>query len=133
MMARQLEGNGIPVLLTVLVDRVPKIGEGDERIPANVAQAVNFYQSNGLLHGRNAIRAVDPASTRILGNYQFDYKTTHVACNEYPWYARAFMGPHIEIENDPRVWNQVESLITSTITSNLPPNKNPTIAALAEH
>lgn len=127
MMARQLEASGIPVLLTVLVDRVPKLGEGDERIPANVAQAVNFYQSNGLLHGNSTIRAADPASTQILGNYQFDYKTTHVACNEYPWYARAFMGPHIEIENDPRVWNQVESLISSQI------EKNPAIATLTTH
>ncbi len=130
-MARQLQSDGIPVLLTILVDRVSKIGDGDPRIPANVAQAVNFYQLNGLLHGRRTIRAADPASTQIIGNYQFDYKDTRVACDEYPWYARLFMGPHIEIENDPRVWNQVESLIraklpqgeattTATLTSPLP-------------
>jgi hypothetical protein len=25
------------------------------------------------------------------------------------------MGPHIEIENDPRVWNQVEALISAKL------------------
>jgi hypothetical protein len=127
-MAWQLESDGIPVLLTVLVDRVSRIEEGDPRIPGNVAQAVNFYQLNGLLHGRPTIRAVDPASTQIIGNYQFDYKSAHVACDEFPWYARAFMGPHIEIENDPRVWNQVESLIRSK----LPPENTPTTVSLVE-
>jgi hypothetical protein len=125
-MARQLEDDKIPVLLTILVDRVSKIGAGDPRIPANVAQAVNFYQMDGLLHGRPTIRAVDPANTHILGNYRFDYKDTHVSCDQYPWYARLFMGPHIEIENDPRVWNQVESLILAK----LPPEKMSTTATL---
>jgi hypothetical protein len=122
-MARQLQTAGIPVLLAILVDRVSKIGAGDPRIPANVAQAVNFYQLDGLLHGRDTIRAADPASTEILGNYRFDYRDNHVSCDQYPWYARLFMGPHIEIENDPRVWDQVESLIRAK----LPPGK--TIAA----
>lgn len=126
-MARQLQSDGIPVLLTILVDRVSKIGDGDPRIPANVAQAVNFYQLNGLLHGRRTIRAADPASTQIIGNYQFDYKDTHVSCDEYPWYARLFMGPHIEIENDPRVWDQVESLIRAK----LPQGEATTTATLA--
>lgn len=125
-MAHELQDDKIPVLLTILVDRVPKIGEGDPRIPSNVAQAVNFYQLDGLLHGRPTIRAVDPAKTQILGNYQLDYKETHVACEKYPWYARLFMEPHIEIENDPRVWNQVEALISAK----LPPEKTTTTAAL---
>jgi hypothetical protein len=123
-MARKLQADGIPVLLTVLVDRVSKIGEGDERIPSNVAQAVNFYQLNGLLHGWRTIRAADPASTQILGNYQFDYKDTHIDCDQYPWYARLFMGPHIEIENDPRVWNKIEAIIDTK----LPPQKTTTTA-----
>lgn len=123
-MARQLQDDKIPVLLTILVDRVSKIGEGDPRIPANVAQAVNFYQLNGLLHGRPTIRAVNPAKTQILGNYQLNYENTHVACDKYPWYARLFMGPHIEIENDPRVWNRVEALISAK----LPPEEATTAA-----
>jgi hypothetical protein len=125
-MAHQLQDDKIPVLLTILVDRVSKIGEGDPRIPANVAQAVNFYQLNGLLHGRPSIRAADPAKTQILGNYQLDYDKTHVSCDQYPWYARLFMGPHIEIENDPHVWNQVESLINAK----LPPEEAATTASL---
>ncbi|MDW5266805.1 MULTISPECIES: hypothetical protein [Acidobacteriaceae] len=127
-MARQLQDNKIPVLLTILVDRVSKIGEGDPRIPTNVAEAVNFYQLDGLLHGRPTIRAVDPASTQILGNYQLDYKDTHVSCDKYPWYARLFMGPHIEIENDPRVWDQVEALISAK----LPPEETTTATLLEQ-
>jgi hypothetical protein len=125
-MAHQLQDDKIPVLLTILVDRVSKIGAGDPRIPANVAQAVNFYQLNGLLHGRPTIRAADSARTQILGNYQLDYDKTHVSCDKYPWYARLFMGPHIEIENDPRVWNRVESLISAK----LPPEEAATTASL---
>ncbi|WP_348266798.1 hypothetical protein P8936_12840 [Edaphobacter paludis] len=125
-MARQLQDDKIPVLLAILVDRVSKIGEGDPRIPANVAQAVNFYQLDGLLHGRPIIRAVDPTKTQIIGNYQLNYKDTHVSCDKYPWYARLFMGPHIEIENDPRVWNQVEALISAK----LPPEVASTTATI---
>ena len=125
-MAHQLQDDKIPVLLTILVDRVSKIGQGDPRIPANVAEAVNFYQLNGLLHGRPTIRAADPARTQILGNYQLNYDKTHVSCDKYPWYARLFMGPHIEIENDPRVWNRVEALISAK----LPPEETSTTAAL---
>lgn len=127
-MARQLQSDNIPVLLTILVDRVLKFGAGDPRIPANVAEAVNFYQLDGFLHGRPTIRATDPSRTQILGNYQVDYKEKHVSCDQYPWFARLFMGPHIEIENDPRVWNQVESLIDAK----LPPQKTTTAAALVK-
>jgi len=114
-LARALGKEGIPVLLTVQVDSVAKSGEDDGLIPANVAQAINFYQSDGLLHGRPLIRANDPSRTRILGNFQLDYKTNKVDCSAYPWYARLFMKPHIEIESDPRVWRQVESLIRSEL------------------
>ncbi|HWW98307.1 MAG TPA: hypothetical protein VNY74_11430 [Edaphobacter sp.] len=114
-MARQLERDGVPVLLLVQVDGVPKLGEDDAVIPANVAQAVNFYQLDGLLHGRRRIRAADPAATTILGNFRLTYKDTGVACPGYPWYTRAFTKPHIEIENDPRVWNKVEALILSNL------------------
>jgi len=114
-LARTLGKDGIPVLLTIQVDSVKKFGENDRLIPANVAQAVNFFQLDGLLHGRRKIQASDRLRTQILGNFQFDYKTRHVNCDGYPWYAQLFMKPHIEIESDPRVWNQVESLIQSKI------------------
>jgi hypothetical protein len=116
-LARTLGKDGIPVLLTIQVDSVSKLGEDDRWIPANVGQAVNFYQANGLLHGRREILAADRSRTEILGNYRFDYKTKYVSCNGFPWYAQMFMSPHIEIECDPSVWNQVESLIRSKLPS----------------
>jgi hypothetical protein len=114
-LARALGKNGIPVLLTIQVDSVKKFGENDSLIPANVAQAVNFYQLDGFLHGRNQIQASDRQRTQILGNFKFDYKTHPVNCSGFPWFAQLFMKPHIEIESDPRVWNQVESLIRAKI------------------
>ncbi len=114
-LARALGKDGIPVLLTIQVDSVKKFGENDRFIPANVAQAVNFFQLNGFLHGQRRIQASDRERTQILGNFQFDYKTQSVNCDGFPWFAQLFMKPHIEIESDPRVWNQVESLIRSKI------------------
>jgi hypothetical protein len=119
-LARSLAREGIPVLLTVQVDSVQKPGEDDASIPGNVAQAVNFYQSAGLIHGRSKIRADDASRTRILGNFRFDYKSNPLACEGYPWFARVFMKPHIEIESDPAVWQRVETLILSTL--NLSPS-----------
>jgi len=114
-LANQLNRDGVPVLLTIQVDSVAKSGEDDSVIPANVAQAINFYQSDGLLHGRPAIRAADPQSTQILGNFRQDYAAKPIRCDAYPWWDRIFMKSHIEIECDPRVWNQVESLIRSKL------------------
>ena len=47
------------MLLTIQVDSISKRGENDALIPANVAEAINFYQPNGLLHGQAQIRAAD--------------------------------------------------------------------------
>jgi len=116
-LARTLEKNGIPVLLTLQVDSVSRPGGNDTTIPANVAQAANFYQSNGFLRGHHDIRAADAARTRIIGNFRFDYEKSPLNCKEYPWYDRIFVKPHTQIECDPTVWNQVETLIRA----NLPP------------
>jgi hypothetical protein len=115
-LARELEKEGIPVLLTVQVDSVTKPGQNDKVIPANVAEAANFYQLDGLLHGESQIRAADPARTHIIGNFRSDYKAHPIDCKQYPWYDRLFMKPHTEIECDPRVWTRVESLIRSRLT-----------------
>ncbi|MGB8476633.1 MAG: hypothetical protein WCE61_21325 [Candidatus Acidiferrum sp.] len=115
-LARQLGKDGIPVLLTIQVDSVSKLGENDSVIPANVAQAVNFYQLDGFLHGLPKIHAANPTRTRILGNFRFDYKSKPLTCGQYPWWDRAFMKPHIQIECDPAVWTQVESLIRSNLS-----------------
>ena len=116
-LARRLGQDGIPVLLTVQVDSVAKIGQDDRMIPANVGQAVNFYQRNGLLHGRAQILAADGLRTQILGNFRLDYRSKRVNCDGFPWYAQVFMSPHIKIECDPSVWGQVESLIRSKLPS----------------
>ena len=117
-LARSLQKESVPVLLTIQVDSVWKPGADDKLIPSNVAQAVNYYQLDGFLHGQRQIVAADPLHTEILGNFQLDYKTNHVNCDGYPWFARTFMRPHIEIESDPRVWNQIESLIRAKLLIN---------------
>jgi hypothetical protein len=114
-LAQRLNEIDIPVLLTIQVDSVQKLNEHDGLIPPNVREAVNFYQSEGLLHGRPLIQAMDPNRTRILGNFESAYKDNPVSCAGYPWYARAFMKQHIEIENDPLVWNRIEALIQTKL------------------
>jgi len=114
-LAKQLEKDGVPVLLTVQVDSVSKFGENDEVIPANVAQAVNFYQLNGLVHGRPKIRAADASRTQIIGNFQSDYAKNPVSCPNYPWFARLLENPHIEIECDPALLDHIEALIRSKL------------------
>lgn len=114
-LARQLEKEGIPVLLTIQVDSIAKAGENDKVIPANVAEAANFYQVNGFLHGEPQIRAADPKLTHIIGNFRLDYKENPIRCDQYPWYYRLAMKAHIEIECDPKVWTQVESLIKARL------------------
>lgn len=110
-LARDLGDLGIPVLLTVQVDSVQKMGQQDDMIPANVAEAINFFQPDGLLHGRKLIRAEDPSKTKILGNQAFSYKHTSLSCKGYPWHQRVFAKEHMYIECDPQVWSQIESLI----------------------
>lgn len=114
-LARHLERDGIPVALTVQIDSVAKVGENDSLIPPNVREAVNFYQRGGWLHGRKRIKAVDPTRTQILGNYQFSYQNRSVDCSGSPWYGRAFTKGHIQIERDPELWSQIESLIRAQL------------------
>lgn len=114
-LARKLGKDGILVLLTIQVDSISKIHENDAIIPANVAQAANFYQPNGLLHGQPKIRAADATRTRIIGNFRFDYKSSPYKCDEYPWFDRIFAKSHTQIECDPGVWKQAESLIRSKL------------------
>jgi hypothetical protein len=116
LLARALQRQHIPVLLTIQVDIISKPGQGDISIPANVAHAVNFYQSNGLLHGRPEILATDPERTNIIGNFHMTYKDHPVNCDQFPWFARTFTKPHIEIENDPRVWAEAASLIDAELS-----------------
>jgi len=110
-LARELQRESIPVLLTVQVDSIAKPGQDDRVVPANVARAINFYQTRGLLHGRPRITAADPAHTEILGDFSFDYKRPPAECSQYPWLTRHLFPGHTSIECDPQVWSQIESLI----------------------
>jgi len=68
------------MLLTLQEDSVSRLGCDDIIIPANVAQAPNFYQPHGIVHGDHDIRAADPARTRFNGNFQFDYEKSPLNC-----------------------------------------------------
>ena len=114
-LAKELDSDRIPVLLTVQVDSVAKMRQNDAIIPGNVQEAVNFYQSDGLLRGQPRIRAADEKRTRILGNFRFDYRSKNIRCDKYPWFLRVFAKYHTEIECDAAVWSQVESLIASKL------------------
>jgi pimeloyl-ACP methyl ester carboxylesterase len=114
-LARRLNDFNIPVLLTIQVDSVQKLNENDSVIPPNVHEAINFYQTEGMLHGRALISASDPTRTTILGNFQSSYKNNPVSVSAFPWYARAFMHTHIEIENDPVLWNRIQALIQTKV------------------
>ncbi len=115
-LARRLNREGIPVMLTVQVDSVAKPFRNDSVIPANVHQAVNFYQTRGWIHGRRKISAADPVHTEILGNFRLDYKEQpSEECSEYPRSARWLMKGHIAIECDPQVWSQVKTLLRSQL------------------
>lgn len=118
-LARELEKDSVPVLLTVQVDSVHKLRPNDALIPANVAKAANFYQPDGIIHGQARIRAADPSHTEIIGNFRFDYKRTRYACDAYPWFDRLLMKTHIQIECDPKVWEKAESLIRADLPPTL--------------
>jgi pimeloyl-ACP methyl ester carboxylesterase len=65
--ARKLAVQNIPVELTVQIDSV---GFTDEMVPANVKEAANYYRWAILPpYGRNTIRAKNPDTTKILGNF----------------------------------------------------------------
>lgn len=110
-LARALGRMNIPVLLTVQIDSIAKPRQEDSMIPPNVSAAVNYYQPAGLFHGRQKITAADPTRTTILGNFEMKYGDHSIDCSDAPWFARLFMKHHIEIENDPRIWDQIGSLI----------------------
>lgn len=116
MLARDLNRVGIPVLLTVQVDSVAKLWQNDRVIPPNVAEAANFFQPHGLIHGRREIKAADPSRTEVIGNYRFDYRQAPVRCqNTLSWYDRLITPGHAQSECDPRLWGEVEALVRQHI------------------
>ncbi len=117
LLARELRREGVPVLLTVQVDSGAKVWQNDSVIPDNVAEAVNFYQPHGIVHGRPRIAAADPAKTEILGNYRRDYEKDPVECHEASWFERVITPGHMQSECDPYIWSQIESLVRQRLYS----------------
>jgi hypothetical protein len=131
--ARMLQKIDVPVLLTIQVDSVAKPHQDDGVVPANVLEAVNFYQSHGRLHGRAEITAADPASTKILGNFALDYKTNPVKCKGYPWWDNVFARYHTEIECDTAVWDKIDAMIRAKLPASdlISPAPTPAIVPAA--
>ncbi len=116
LLARELRRAGIPVLLTVQVDSVAKIWQNDSVIPDNVAEAVNFYQPHGVIHGRAKIIAADSAKTEILGNYLTDYRKNPVQCPQASWFDHVFTPGHMQSECDPRLWSRIETMVRERLS-----------------
>jgi pimeloyl-ACP methyl ester carboxylesterase len=125
--AHRLQQLGIPVALTIQIDTIAKPGHKAAAISPNVATAINFYQSEGPLHGAPVIAAANPARTAILGNIHMTYEGRPINCDNYSWYSRTLNKPHHEIENDFRVWDEVASLINSDLphTASIVPAPSP--------
>ena len=112
--AHELNELDVPIELTVQID---SIGRDDALIPPNVRSAANLYQTDGwFLDGEHPIRAEDPESTRILGNWRFDYSEppgSEISLDGVPWWKLAFRIPHARMDRDPEVWARVKELIHS--------------------
>jgi pimeloyl-ACP methyl ester carboxylesterase len=116
LLARDLRAQQVPVLLTVQVDSVAKPWQDDSVIPDNVVESVNFYQTAGILHGRRQITAADPAKTRVLGNYQIDYKKNPIQCPEASWMDRFFTPGHMQSECDHQLWSRIQAMVEQRIS-----------------
>ena len=110
-LSRKLERAGIPVALTIQIDSVAKPFQNDWLIPANVHEAVNFYQTHGLIQGRRKIVPADPAHTIILGNFLWEYKGESAVCHGFSWRGRLLSKGHTQIECDHDVWLQVKTMV----------------------
>lgn len=110
-LANELNKSAIPVLLTIQLDSINKGPGNDCVIPPNVAQALNFYQTHGLVHGCQALRPIDANRTRIVGNFRFEYAALPPACNSFSWFDRHILKTHNAMECDSHVWSLVEEQI----------------------
>lgn len=110
-LSRKLERAGIPVTLTIQIDSVAKPFQNDWLIPVNVLEAVNFYQTHGLIQGRRKIVPADPAHTTILGNFVWEYNGEPAECYGFSWRGRLLSRGHTQIECDHKIWLQVKALL----------------------
>jgi len=106
---RELDALGIPVALSLQIDSV---GASTRTIPANVGAAANFYESEGFpIRGQSQIVALDPARTKILGNFEYHYRGKQIDESNEKWASRMFFGTHLKMEDDPAVWSKVAGYI----------------------
>jgi hypothetical protein len=125
LLARDLQREGVPVALTVQVDSVAKPWQNDTVIPDNVAEAINIYQTHGIVHGRKEIRAADPTRTHILGNDRMDYRESPVQCPQPALWDRVFTPDHMQSECDPQIWSRVEKMLRERLAVDaVPPRSN---------
>jgi hypothetical protein len=111
--ARELDGLGVPILLTVQIDSV---GREDRVVPTNVERAANFFQRNGVvIRGEPEIVAEDPRETTIVGNFEFDYKDKRIDISKVSWIKKIFRVAHAKMEHDPEVWARVEEVLLSAL------------------
>ncbi len=107
--ANQLHQLKIPVLLTIQIDSV---GRHDDVIPENVRNAANLFQRNGMIiRGEPEIRAQNPEKTKIIGNFEFDYRSRQIDLSTVPWYKKIFRNSHTKMNQDPDVWEKVKETI----------------------
>jgi pimeloyl-ACP methyl ester carboxylesterase len=114
-LARDLSRQGIPVAMTIQVDSVNKIWGSDCIVPPNVGEALNFYQTRGLVHGCQTLLAADPSRTRILASNRLDYTSQPVGCKSCSWLNRHFLKSHEAMDCDQNVWSQIENQIQAKI------------------
>ncbi len=112
-LARQLQRRKIPVRLTVQIDSV---GRGDGRIPSNVREAYNLYQTDGwIVQGQSNVKAEDPSRTSVT-NLRFRYRGKSIDISRVRFYKKLFRVAHTKMGLDPEVWSEVESLIVRAVT-----------------
>jgi hypothetical protein len=111
--ANQLDDLSIPVILTIQIDSV---GCHDAVIPRNVRYAANLFQRNGILiRGEPLIRPQDPSSTKIIGNFKYDYSNKNIDISDVPWHKKVFRKAHTKMNLDPDVWEKVKQLILESL------------------
>ena len=72
------------MLLTIQVDSVSKLHQNDALIPANVAQAANFYQPDGFLHGQPRFAPPIQHARESSGIFDLTTRRVHIIAASIP-------------------------------------------------
>ena len=111
LLARDLRRQGIPVLLTVQVDSVAKVWQNDSVIPDNVAEAVNFYQTQASFTADG--RSLPPIPRRLKSSETTSWITRRTRSHApKPPGATASSPPATCRANAiPTLWSQIETMV----------------------